>query len=78
MSDDKPHVLAEQQLEHWFTYHPAIGDQPKRYALLRAAGRRLALEIIALCPAGADRDAAIRHVRDAVHSANASIACGGE
>ena len=78
MSDSREQELAEQQLEHWFTHHPAVGDQPKRYDLLRAAGRRFALEIIALCPECADRQAAIRHVRDAVYASSASIACRGK
>jgi len=70
-------ALDQEQIDNWFSYHPPIGDQAARYAAIRAAGKVLAEKLTELCPASADRTVAIRHVRDAVYSANASIACGG-
>ena len=67
----------QEQLDNWFSYHPPVGDQAARYAAIRAAGKTFAEKLTELCPASADRTVAIRHVRDAVYSANASIACGG-
>ncbi len=80
MSADAPmRPMSEaEQLNNWFSYHPPIDDQAERYEKLRAAGKRFAEEIVALCPSSADRTVAIRHIRDAVYSANASIACGGK
>lgn len=64
-----------RDLERWFTYHPPTGDQPARYERLRSAARVLAAAIADECPAGADRDAAVRKLREAVMTANAAIAC---
>jgi len=63
--------------EQVFTYHPARPDQDEKYAAIRAAGKSLVTTIIATCPQCADRTAAIRKVREAVMTANASIALGG-
>lgn len=68
----------QEQLDNWFTYHaPGPGDAD-RYEQLRAAGGQLARVICELCPPSADRTAAIRKVREAIFTANASIACGGK
>ena len=68
----------QEQLDNWFSYHPPIDLQAERYAAIRAAAKTFAETLCALCPHSADRTVAIRHVRDAVYSANASIACGGK
>lgn len=65
----------DEQIENWFTYHPATPDQAARYGAIREAGKRLAYEIKACAPACADQSAAIRKVREAVATANAAIAC---
>ena len=65
------------ELERCFTYHPPTGDQPARYERLRnAAGEfaRVIMECVGPC---ADRTAALRHVRDAVMTSNAAVACEG-
>lgn len=61
-------------IEELFTYHAPTGDQAQRYLSIREAAKNLARVIDANCPAGPDRTAAIRHVREAVMTANASIA----
>lgn len=62
-------------LDNLFTYHPPKGDQVERYAKLREAGKALAQSILDNTPPSADQSAAIRHVREAVMTANAAIAC---
>ena len=57
-----------------FTYHPPTPEQVEQYVQIRAAGESLARVIHACCPPGPDRTAAIRKVREAVMTANASIA----
>jgi hypothetical protein len=61
-------------LAELFTYHAPTEDQTKAYAEIRGAALTLARVIDANCPAGPDRTAAVRHVREAVMTANASIA----
>lgn len=66
----------QEQLDNWFSYHAPKGDQPARYEALRSAGKEFAKVIVGSCPPSADRTVALRKVREAVMTANASIACG--
>lgn len=68
----------QDEIDNWFTYHSPRPGQPEMYARIRALGKALAEGIMADCPPGADRTAAIRKVREAVMTANASIACDSE
>lgn len=61
-------------LDNLFTYHPPLGDQAQRYTDIRAAGKRLAEEIMWLCPPSAERTLARRAVEEAVMRANQAIA----
>jgi len=63
--------------EEVFTYHPPRPGQDEKYAAIRAAGKSMAMIILATCPQCADRTDAIRKVREAVMTANASIALNG-
>lgn len=65
-------------VDNWFTYHSPTPDQLPKYAAIREAGRQLAITILNNCPASADSSAAVRKVREAVMTANAAIACGGQ
>lgn len=67
-----------ETLDEIFTYHAPTGDQPARYEAVRSAAKNLAAAILGACPACADRSAAIRKVREAVMTANASIALEAE
>lgn len=67
----------EDDLKHWFMYHSPKPGQTEMYERLRYWGLRLAENILELCPAGPDRTAAIRKVREAVMTANQAIACDG-
>lgn len=64
-------------LDHVFTYHKPSEDQIKKYEALRAAARWFVCAIDTFCPPCADATAAIRKVREALMTANASIALGG-
>ena len=63
-------------IEELFTYHSPTDSQKVAYLAIREAGKRLARAIDHHCPAGADRTAAVRKIREAVMTANASIATG--
>lgn len=65
-----------KMIDEWFTYHPPKGNQPKRYAEIREAGKALATTIVACTPRSADQSAALRKVREACMTANAAIAIG--
>ncbi len=64
-------------LINWFTHHPPDEVQIAQYAILRQKGLELADAMLMNCPPCADTTAAIRKVREAVMTANASIACHG-
>lgn len=63
-----------EQVGEWFVYHPPRPDQLPRYLRLRDAAGLFALQIVEDCPGSADRTTALRKVREAVMTANASIA----
>ena len=69
-------VITKEDIDSWFTYHSPKGDQPERYVKIREAAKNLAEVIIDNTPPSADQTTAIRKVREAVMTANASIACG--
>lgn len=64
-------------LEHLFKYHPPDLDQMGKYTLIRNTAKFFAQVILDNTPPGADQSAAIRHIRDAVMTANAAIALRG-
>lgn len=62
-------------LDNWFTYHPPTPEQVPVFEALRDAGHQFAETIMALVPPSPDRTVAVRKVREAVMTANASLAC---
>lgn len=66
-----------ENLDDVFTYHPASPEQGEAYLRIREKAKDLVREIIASTPNCGDRHAAIRHVREAVMTANAAIATNG-
>jgi hypothetical protein len=68
---------ANEALDEVFRYHPPSGNQAARYHVLREAARAFASDVIRWCPAGPDRTAALRLIREALMTANASIALEG-
>lgn len=81
IQDPKPpfsgQSISDESLTHWFTHHPPAGEQIRMYQAVRDAGLAFARVIRDACPPGPDTTAAIRKVREAVMTANASIACEG-
>ena len=70
-------AISQENLTNWFTYHSPTPDQLPKYQAIREAALNLAQVIVANSPPSADQTAAIRHIREGVMTANASIACGG-
>lgn len=71
-------AISPDDLQNWFTYHTPTGDQLPRYDNLRNAALAFAKVILENTPSSADQSTAIRKVREAVMTANASIACNGK
>ena len=69
-----PCEAPKDAIEELFTYHAPTSEQVEHYQRIRQAAKALARVIDECCPAGPDRSAAVRKVRDAVMTANASIA----
>ncbi|BFU90134.1 MAG: hypothetical protein NTAFB01_13210 [Nitrospira sp.] len=70
--------MTHDQLENWFTHHPPKDAETiARYQAIRQAGLAFASVILEHTPIGLDQTAAVRKVREAVMTANAAIACGG-
>jgi hypothetical protein len=65
-------------LNNIFKYHAPTPDQLPKYETLRNAAKAFAQAIVDNTPVGADQTAAIRKVREAVMTANACIALGGQ
>lgn len=60
-----------------FSYHRPEGHQPAQYEAIRGKARELARVILDNTPVCGDQQAAIRHLREAVMTANAAIALRG-
>ena len=71
-------MISLDDLENWFTYHVPTAAQTAQDVKIRDAGKLFAMVILANSPPSADQTAAIRKVREAVMTANAAIACGGQ
>jgi hypothetical protein len=65
-------------VEHVFKYHAPTPEQLPKYEAIRAAAKQFAQVLIDNTTPCADQSAALRHVREAVMTANASIALGGQ
>lgn len=64
-------------LAQLFAYHPPTSDTIPKYSAINQAAKNFAEVILQNCPSSADRSAAIRLIRDARMTANASIALNG-
>jgi len=72
---ERKFTISQAQLDNWFQYHSPSSDQLPKYQAIREAGKLLASTIVANAPDSADTTAAVRKVREAVMTANQSIAC---
>lgn len=76
-SDGRFDVGSAEYIAEVFTYHAPDDEQRKRYEVLRESARSFARDLVACCPASADRTDALRKLRECVMTANASIALKG-
>jgi len=65
-----------ERIEHDFTYHAPSGDQPQRYAKIRAMAKDLAIFLAENCPDGREKSTALTKLEECVMWANAGIARG--
>lgn len=68
-------MRTKEELERCFVYHPPSLEEREKYEEITAKTKELAELIFGLCPSNADRSAALRQLRNARMTANASIAC---
>ncbi len=80
--ENHPHVTSadlrsftQADIDNWFTYHAPTPEQLIQYGEIRTAAKIFAETINRHVPAGADKTAAMRKLRDTVMAANAAIAC---
>jgi len=72
-----PNFNDDSVLDDLFSYHAPTEEQIAKYQAIRDAAKEFVKVIVANSPASADQTVSIRKVREAVYSANASIALGG-
>ena len=75
--DARPLMTDAQILAELFKYHAPTDFTIPKYAAINQAAKNFAEVILQNCPPSADRSAAIRLIRDARMTANASIALNG-
>lgn len=69
--------MSPDQLQEIFTYHPPTEDKRRQYETIRSAAYDFARVLLENTPPSPDQTAAIRKIREAVMTANASIALDG-
>jgi len=69
--------VTEQNVAGIFTYHPPDDGQRVAYESIRLQSLMLARTILEVTPPCADREAALRRLREAVMTANAAVALRG-
>lgn len=67
--------MRDEDIVNFFTYHAPTPEQVGHYNAIREAALEFARVLNEHTPASADQTAAIRHLRECVMTANASIAC---
>ena len=68
-------MFTQEEVNVRFTYHPPVGSQGVRYAMLRRLAREFAHEMNSLCPVSDELGEAMRLLQQANMMANAAIAC---
>ena len=75
-SQEKSMPVTLEDIENWFSYHPPRNDSELyAYQQIRAAAIDFAKVVLDLTPPSPDQTVAVRKIREAVMTANASIAC---
>lgn len=70
-------MSSEEIVSELFKYHPPNDITIPKYAAINQAAKNFAEIILATCPPGSDRSAAINCIRMARMTANAAIALNG-
>jgi hypothetical protein len=71
-------MYTDKQIEEIFTYHSPSSDQLPKYQAIRDAAKAFALVVVKNTDSSPDQSAVIRKIREAVMTANASIALNGK
>ena len=69
--------MLTEEIVDLFRYHRPTDDMNARFDVVRTAITNAAIAIDSACPAGPDRTAAIRKLKEAQMTANASIVLDG-
>jgi hypothetical protein len=67
--------FAQEEINNWFSYRAPTKTQVIQYGEIRTAAKIFAETINKHVPAGADKTAAMRTIRNSVMQANLAIAC---
>jgi len=70
-------MSSEEIVAEVFKYHSPTPETLPKFTAINQAAKNFAEIVLANCPHGADRSAAIRLIRDARMTANAAIALNG-
>lgn len=70
--------MTEAEIKDLFTYHAPTPEMTAKFLVVRDAIEKAALAIDSQCPPGADRTAAMRKLKEAHMTANASIVLEGK
>lgn len=65
-------------IEEIFQYHPPDAEQQANCVAIRASAKSFARVLLDNTPPGPDQSAAMRHLREAVMTANAAVALRGK
>lgn len=68
-------MATPQDIENWFSYHYAKGDQAERYEHFRGMFKSIAMDLAKHTNPCADQTAAFRKLREASMAVNQTIAC---
>jgi hypothetical protein len=70
--------MTQSEIENLFNYHAPSPEMTSKFVHVREAIVKAALVIDEQCPPGADRTAAMRKLKEAHMTANASIVLEGK
>ena len=68
-------MINQADLDNWFTYHAPTSEQVEHYNAIRDAAKIYAETVNKHVPGGADKEEAMRTIRNSVMQANLAIAC---
>jgi len=74
---NRPYPSPEEIVAEFFKYHAPNDVTISKYAAINQAAKNFAEVVLANCPSGSDRVAAINAIRAARMTANAAIALNG-